>query len=61
MKGPLKAALPMAALIVLGAGSVPYRVGDRVEDFSLPTLDGKSARLSDYRGKVVLLAFFATW
>jgi len=30
-------------------------------DFSLQTLDGKSMRLSDLRGKVVLLNFWATW
>lgn len=30
-------------------------------DFTLPDLDGKPRRLSEWRGKVVLLAFFATW
>ncbi len=30
-------------------------------DFSLPTLDGRDLRLSSYRGKVVLLDFWATW
>ena len=30
-------------------------------DFSLETLDGKTTRLSDYRGKAVLLNFWATW
>jgi peroxiredoxin len=30
-------------------------------DFSLTTLDGRSKKLSDYRGKVVLLNFWATW
>jgi peroxiredoxin len=29
-------------------------------DFSLPTLDGKTARLSDYSGKVVLIDFWST-
>ncbi|WP_050434854.1 peroxiredoxin family protein [Chondromyces crocatus] len=35
-----------------GAGEAP--------DFSLPTLDGKTARLSDYQGKVVLIDFWST-
>jgi thiol-disulfide isomerase/thioredoxin len=30
-------------------------------DFTLDTLDGKSMRLSDLRGKAVLLNFWATW
>ena len=29
--------------------------------FSLPTLDGRTVRLADYRGKAVLLFFWATW
>jgi len=30
-------------------------------DFSLESLDGKATRLSDFRGKAVLLNFWATW
>ena len=30
-------------------------------DFSLESLDGKSMKLSDFRGKAVLLNFWATW
>ena len=30
-------------------------------DFTRKSLDGKTIRLSDYRGKVVLLNFWATW
>lgn len=29
--------------------------------FELPDLDGRTHRLSDLRGKVVLLFFWATW
>jgi thiol-disulfide isomerase/thioredoxin len=31
------------------------------KDFTLPDLDGKPHQLSDYRGKVVLVNFWATW
>ncbi|MBV9573855.1 MAG: TlpA family protein disulfide reductase [Acidobacteriales bacterium] len=30
-------------------------------DFSLQSLDGKTLRLSDFKGKAVLLNFWATW
>jgi thiol-disulfide isomerase/thioredoxin len=32
-----------------------------VEDFALPDLQGKQVRLSDFRGKTVLINFWATW
>jgi peroxiredoxin len=37
------------------------RVGHMAPDFVLQTLDGREARLSDYRGHVVFLNFWATW
>src|SRR5436305_9850615 len=39
----------------------PLTVGMTAPDFSLPDMAGKSQRLSDYRGKVVFLNFWATW
>jgi peroxiredoxin len=35
--------------------------GRLAPDFELESLDGKSVRLSDFHGKVVLLNFWATW
>lgn len=35
--------------------------GSAAPDFTLKGLDGKQVRLSDYRGKAVLLNFWATW
>lgn len=37
------------------------RVGRMAPDFSLLTLDGREMRLSDYRGHLVFLNFWATW
>lgn len=36
-------------------------VGQIAPDFAVTTLDGKTLRLDDYRGKVVLLYFYGTW
>ena len=36
-------------------------IGAVAPDFTLVTLDGKKVKLSDYRGKAVLLNFWATW
>lgn len=35
--------------------------GQPAPDFSLAALDGKTVKLSDFRGKAVLLNFWATW
>ncbi len=35
--------------------------GSKAPNFSLKTLDGKEIQLTDYRGKKVILNFWATW
>jgi len=39
----------------------PLTASAPAPDFSLEALDGKTTRLSDFRGKAVLLNFWATW
>jgi cytochrome c biogenesis protein CcmG/thiol:disulfide interchange protein DsbE len=39
----------------------PAKVGATAPDFTTQTLDGAPVRLSQYRGKPVLLNFWATW
>lgn len=33
----------------------------RAPEFSLKTLEGKTVKLSDYKGKIVIIDFWATW
>jgi peroxiredoxin len=56
-------------VLVLGWGVLPHasRPARRTTglhpaaDFSLTDISGRTLRLSDYRGKVVILDFWATW
>ena len=53
----VKAAVMAGMLLFVGAGgSLPP-----APDFALPGLDGKIVRLSDYKGKVGIVDFWATW
>lgn len=38
--------------------SADLKVGDKAPDFALPGSDGKVHKLSDYKGKTVVLAWF---
>ncbi len=63
----------VAALVVLVAvfiiaggkgreqGVKPAAVGAEAPEFRLPTPDGRLVGLTDYRGKVVMVHFWATW
>jgi len=59
----------IALMLVVGLRSARHRQnpltaqmkGNVAPDFTLQSLDGKTVRLSDYRGKGVLLNFWATW
>jgi thiol-disulfide isomerase/thioredoxin len=55
---PARAALPLPDLSHTLTTLKPAKTA---KDFTLPDLDGKPQRLADYRGKVVLVNFWATW
>ena len=65
---PLRGFAAVALSLLLLGGCAPKRCSLTAEkdrkfspDFSLKDADGKVVRLSDYRGKAVLLNFWATW
>ena len=59
-------ALALFTLLLQGCDTGPAssgraELGNSAPDFTLPDLDGNTVRLSDFRGKVVFLNFWATW
>ncbi len=54
-------AMNQAADVAWGMSGRPPVVGTPAADFSLTDLNGRVHRLSDYRGKIVLVNFWATW
>ena len=71
MKKHLTVSNVLTAVMIIGALVYIYDytfnrepkfiVGEQAPDFSAKTPDGMDIKLSDYRGKVVLLDFWGTW
>jgi peroxiredoxin len=54
-------ALLFSSLLPVAASALCVDVGKPVQDVTLPTIDGENVTLSSFRGKIVLLAFWASW
>jgi thiol-disulfide isomerase/thioredoxin len=52
---------PLSATADQFLAALSYSPGARLPDLNVPTLAGRSDTLTNYRGKVVLLDFWATW
>ena len=57
----LCAALPVQACRPVPDAGYIIKVGDEAPDFEMVLTDGTKVRLSDLRGKVVMLQFTASW
>ncbi|HYN74451.1 MAG TPA: TlpA disulfide reductase family protein [Candidatus Methanoperedens sp.] len=53
--------LALFAILPVAASALCVEVGKPVLDVTLPTIDGRNVTLSSFRGKIVLLAFWASW
>ena len=63
----------LAALMLLGTSALaappdftgmqvqPYTPPKAAPALALPNLEGKTVRLEDFKGKLVMLVFWATW
>lgn len=49
----------LGLLLAGGCASPAIKVGDHAPDFQLSSLDGRTVKLSDFRGKPILLSFWA--
>jgi peroxiredoxin len=55
--------LPISNVVAADQAKSIYELENKIvaPDFSLKDVDGKTHKLSDYRGKVVMINFWATW
>ena len=54
-------AAALLMVMIVACGGKKDAQGNEKSDFILPSIDGEQISFSDYKGKAVLLDFFATW
>src|SRR3982075_1623906 len=57
----LSAVLTVSSLIATSKAAAPSLVGKEAPDFVLKAMDGRNLRMSEFRGQVVLVNFWARW
>ena len=61
MKNKTVTTILLLTISILIIGTAPSFAVEKAPNFSLKDINGKTVKLSDYKGKVVLLNFWATW
>src|SRR3989338_5916455 len=56
-----KLIIVLVYFVLLSSSTFALEGSKMAADFNLPDLSGKIVKLSDYKGKVVFLHFWATW
>jgi peroxiredoxin len=57
----LSAVFTVSSLIATSKAAAPTLVGKEAPDFVLKAMDGRNLRMSEFRGQVVLVNFWARW
>jgi len=55
---PFLPPVPIAAYAPIAADTPALTIGGKAPDFALPDENGKIQRLSDYRGRTVVIMFY---
>jgi thiol-disulfide isomerase/thioredoxin len=53
--------LAVVLIVIVAVAALLMQPGDSATDFSLVDVDGAAFRLRDFRGRVILIDFMATW
>jgi len=61
MKGMVRALVLASLLLASPAAAHTPKVGELAPDFTLTLIDGSKVSLSDLKGQVIVLNFWATW
>lgn len=59
--GMVLATITALFLVMACSQSSAVQVGENAPEFSLTDLEGRTVNLLDFKGKVIILDFFATW
>jgi peroxiredoxin len=57
----LSAVLSASCLVAASRAAAPTLVGKAAPDFVLKSMDGRNLRMSEFRGQVVMVNFWARW